>query len=358
MSLTQMMNIDTAHELKGRTWWWWWWISFFHNPDQPERVKQLVILWATRNARRMKIHDHVWRRRDPPTWDDERVSFEGLTASWYYDGTRMRDPLFIDNGPTLSSWGEDSGLVMDNGNRYGFEGKPGSFRIFASRPGVEISLQAEEFSPFLTRITETGKTYLGHLGYSMHKIRGSRTTGVIRIDGREEHVSGTSYFQKVRINSPTSPWYWGIFHSERGHYIDYFMPHIGPAALRRGYSHRSFLDWGERYLSSGWQIYDPDDGVLHRVKNPRMEKRYDGDLPTFILSGDDGTSRFRMVMEAYARACWRVEQPFLRLFSTILYYNEYPVNVRELEFRTGSKVITLDDLGWVMGNCEHSWGIV
>jgi hypothetical protein len=129
--------------------------------------------------------------------------------------------------------------------------------------------------------------------------------------------------------------------------------------LRRTERHGSRLDWGERILSKGLIFVDGSDGGTRRVKNLRMRKAYANDLPTFTLTGDDGGASVRMVMESYARAYWRIEQPWLGVLTSRLFYNEYPAILREFEFREGTRRTSLPDLGaWVAGNCEHAWGMV
>lgn len=162
----------------------------------------------------------------------------------------------------------------------------------------------------------------------------------------------------MRINSPTSPWYWAFLHSENGYYIDYFVPHFGLPMLRRRYKHKSPLDRGWKKLSRGFHIYDPEEGRDYRIKKFKVKQRYENDLPIFHLYGEEDGKRLDMEVTAYSRACWKIKQPWLGISSTILYYNEYPCHITKLDFRDGDKRITLKDTGKVWGNCEHSWGIV
>lgn len=359
MSYEKIMEMDTTNELRNRTWWWWWWILFFRNPENPERTKQMIVLWGTRNCKEVLVNDRLWVRKTGFERGDNRITTHGLTASWYFDGVEMIDPLFIDSGTLTSSWSEkDRELSLVGDGRYIFSGKNDSNRVEIARPNVNIELDLKPWTEFMRQIVPTGKQYLANLGYTMHKIRGSRVEGRISIGDRTEDVIGTAYFQKVKINSPTSPWYWGIFHSENGSYIDYFMPHIGPPMFRRTDRHSSKLDWGERWLSKTWRFYNGEKRTYHEMKNIRMRKKYENDLPVFMLTGDDGKASFEMEMTSYARAYWRVQQPLLKIFNTILYYNEYPANLTKFLFRSGKEELTLEDLGPFVGNCEHSWGIV
>ncbi len=359
MRYYEIMDIDTTNELRNRTWWWWWWLLFFKNHDDPSRTKQMVILWGTRNCKQVLVNDHLWLRKRKLEKEHGKAIAYGMVASWYFDGKTMIDPLFIDEGPLTSRWSPgDRELNLVGDGRYAFSGKEETHEVIVEREDLNIRIDLKPWTDFMADVVPSGKDYFMHLSYAMHKIRGSKAQGRISLGDNTEEVEGTAYFQKVRINSPTSPWYWGVFHSSKGSYIDYFMPHIGPPMFRRTEKHSSKLDWGERILSKSWRFYDADEGVLHSVKNIQMRKRYENDLPIFMLSGDDGDKRFEMEMTSYSRAYWRIQQPLLRLFNTVLYYNEYPANVTRFSFESVRGRRTLEDLEPIVGNCEHSWGIV
>ena len=281
-----------------------------------------------------------------------------MAAGWYYDGVSMRDPLFVDDGPIRMKRQDGSRLSLENGSAYTFDAGRDPGRVSVRRPELEIDLEVSPWTDYLSQVVPTGKTYLYHLGYQMHKVRGSRVRGRIRVGGRSQDVEGTAYFQKVRINSPTSPWYWGVFHTRDGSYLDYFLPHLGPPALRRSRAHISRFDWGELPLSRSFQFYEAATNEMHKIKRVRVTKRYVGDLPTFRLTGDRGGKSVDLEMTAYARACWEIRQPVVGPITNVLFYNEYPANVTSFEFRDRGRRVTLDDLGPIVGNCEHAWGLV
>jgi hypothetical protein len=374
-------DVDRTKELWDRTWWWWWWLFLLKDQDHPGRTRQLMILWATRNCRDANINGMQWRNRigirhsrlepeGPAGEGERRVDFSGVTACWYFDGERMVEPLILAGGEGRSSHffpgsGRHHGRVgLDaDGIRTAFEGWPDRAEIAAvgEHRGRKITFHftATPWTAPLWEIQPTGKDYFMQMGYAMRKYRGARVKGRIDVSGAwSGDVEGTAYFQKVRIASPTSPWYWAVFHSADGSYFDYFMPHIGLPALRRGIGHRSGLDRGERILSKGFHMWHGPSAREIVVKKIKMKKQWNGDLPIFILTGEEPGRSLRAVMETYARATWRVQQPFLPFLPTRLHYNEYPAFMREFELREGGERITLDDLGYNAGNCEHAWGIV
>ena len=358
MTWADVFDADPAHQLPRRTWWWWWFIFFFRNDARPERSKQMVLLWGTRNCRRLVINGHAWENTGELRRTDDGIDCEGMTAGWWYDGAEMHDPLFVDDGRLHTERGEGGRLVLENGNRYEFDAARMPQSVAVRRPGVDIELEIRPWTEYLSQIVPTGKRYLYHLGYQMHKIRGVKVCGTVALGANLEHVEGTAYFQKVRINSPTSPWYWGVFHAADGSYIDFFMPHLGPPALRRTARHDSPWDWGEWHLSNSFQFYEPAAGTLHRIKDVRITKRYENDLPIFRLRGSQGGKSIDFETTCYARATWVIRQPVFGPFTNVLHYNEYPANVTRFEFADGRRRVTLDDLGPVVGNCEHSWGLV
>jgi len=357
MNLKKIMDIDRTNVLRNRTWWWWFWLFFFE-PEKGERWKQLMILWGTRNCKKLKVDDMIWENRGALKRKEGAFEVPGITAAWYFDGEKMLDPLFLESGLLTSQWSRDSAsLNLKSAGSCTFSSNNGNFGINAEFKNVKLDLDISEWKPHLHKLVPTGKKFLGFLGYKMVKIRACKVDGIVETKGKVDRVKGTTYFQKVRINSPTSPWYFGVFHSARGDYLDYFMPHLGFPMFRRSPNHKSKLDFWERTLSKGVHFIDVD-GNNHSIKNVKIRKIYENELPVFHLSGWDNGKKLEMEMRPYSRAYWRIEQPLLRFSSTILYYNEYPAYISEFKFEDSGRTTTLDDMGFTIGNCEHSWGMV
>ncbi len=322
-----------------------------------------MCLWGTRNAKKVWVDDRECGSTEKPVDDEKGTSFQGVFAAWYYDGEKMHDPLIVDAGNGRVEGNEEEGkvtLVGTNGN-YIFRGKESGnfFSVkFKNENGVDVYISSSPYDEHLSSIIPTGKKYVGKLAYQMYKVKRANCSGKMNIGDGEEEVKGSCYFQNVRINSPTSPWYWAFLHSENGYYLDYFVPHFGLPMLRRRYEHGSWLDHGWKKLSRGLHVYDPTDGQLHKIKKFKVERRYVDDLPVFRLHGKEEGKELDLELTAYSRACWRIKQPLLGISSTILHYNEYPCWVTKFEFKDGDKRIDLDDIGHTVGNCEHAWGIV
>jgi hypothetical protein len=155
------------------------------------------------------------------------------------------------------------------------------------------------------------------------------------------------------------PWYWGVLHSEDGSFIDYMLPHIGLAMGRTTEAPRSWRDGNGIRLSNRMQFFiaREDRTIQFKVKGFHKTWTPEG-LPVFHVLGrsKDTGAELELELESYSRAFWRFEQRYLRWFNSILHYNEYPVEVKKLEFREGGRTLSLGDLGYITGNCEHTWG--
>jgi len=245
------------------------------------------------------------------------------------------------------------------------DGKRYSVGVADTKGETRIEFEMEPWTSWLSEHRFRRSNLWRNWGYDIMKIHAMKMRGTLRDkSGVEEKLEGTAYFQKVRVNAPSVPWYWVVVHAENGMYIDYFQPNIGVQMWRRGVKQRSIVDrwsWGEMKLRNNLEIYDPGTSTLHTIKKFRLRHTYENgsEQPTFRVSGEGPTARCRMVLTSYSRAYWRFEQKHLAgLVRSILYYNEYPAELTEFEFEdkaTGRKV-TRSDLGFVAANCEQTWG--
>jgi len=346
--------------LKNRTWHWWWWLHFFDNPENPEFPRQLMILWGTRNCRKVRVDDFYWEPKIPMETGENRASFESMVASWYYDGSKMHDPFILDRGKTETMWDDRSGRIRMESDEglYSFRGSPADFRLDVDSEKVGVELSMQWWNDMMAELVPTGRSYMRNMGYSMLKYRGLLSSGRIRVGESEIPVKGRSYFQKVRISSITPCWYWGTVQWDNGAYLQYTLHHIGPPMLRRSISHESLMDWGEKMVSKTLNFYDPEEGKEHVMKDVRVTKRYENDLPIFSVNAFSDEAELSIEMATYARCCWDISQPLMGPIWHGIFYNEYPARVTRFEFKSGSRRVGSDDFGKCYCNCEHTWGTV
>ncbi len=379
---SNMWLLNTTEKIKNLTWWWWWWIFFIDNPGDPKHPRQFMILWSTKNCRNIKVMDHPWTPKKTITTfmsdggkalasndvkanslGENRMEFNGMTAAWWYDGKKMYDPYILEESDFHTKWKGDEGMLVPEtmtGNIYTFEGKLDKYNVHIKCPKGEFSFDMLPWNKFMSKHVYNARHYTKKMGYNILKIRGMKLSGFIDEGGKKEDISGTAYFQRLMVNAPGLPWYWGIFHIEDGSYIDYMFPFIGPQMFRNSENPRSLLDWGEIKLSRSVEYYIAEADKLHNLKVGGVKKEFSKDnLPIFNVEARDkqDTKRLKMRLEAYSRAYWRFEQKNT-IKSRIFFYNEYPVVMTDFYFEdkeTGLKK-RLEELGKVVGNCEHSWG--
>ena len=361
MDYNKMWDLNTGEKLDGLTWWWWWWIFFIKDRKNPKQSKQLMILWSTKNCDHVKVRDFDWHRKKDMVQKPGKLTFDGMTAVWYYNGRKMIEPLALVPSDFTVKWkGESGELIPHTSDTFTYKGNPDKYRVRITHDGYDFDFVMTPWNDFMSEHRYNANHYMGKFGYNILKIYGSQLRGSITEPGEQkEKISGTAYFQKVMVNAPSVPWYWGVIHAQDGSYIDYFMPHIGPPLLRRTVKPRSIWDWGELHLNRGLQYYikERDDRLL--FKKFSVYKKFTGDnLPVFHVSARSADARIDFILRSYSRAYWRFEQPWWGRFNSILYYNEYPVAMEAFRFRDQKSKITLEDLGYVTGNAEHSWGML
>ena len=365
----QMWDLDLEGRIRKLTWWWWWWLFLLKDPQNPRRTRQLMILWSTKHTKWIKVNDYLWEpARDVERIQDgdrTRLSFDGMTAAWWYDGSRMHEPLLLERGDfeVVGEGGEGGEGTLDPRSPHDLRlsGRPGRYRLDISLPekGHAFHLEMVPWTPFMDQHRYRANRYTRKWSYNILRVYGSRVTGRYLVDGQEVDAAGsTAYFQKVRVNAPAVPWYWCVLHTERGDYLDYFMPHVGLTILRGTDRPRSWLDRDGHFMGRSLQFWDGAEQRLRKFKRTRIRKTFTGDdLPVFHLRGENEHGTIELELEAYSRAYWRFEQKYLLgLGRSILYYNEYPAQVNRFELVQDGKRTSLADLGWTAANCEHTWG--
>jgi hypothetical protein len=360
-TFADLWKLYSEHALPGRTWHWWWWLFFFENPERPDYPQQLMILWGTRNCRKVRINDFQWNPRIIPEVTDGRARFESVVASWYCDGAKMHDPFIIENGPTETKWTDDYGSILmeSTRGRYWFGGRDSDFKLTVENPEVGLDLRMEPWTDYMRKLVLTGRHLVGkQMGYSLLKYRGMLASGTMRHNGKEFNVNGRAYFQKVWISSITPCWYWAAAQWDSGAYMQYFLPHVGVPMLRQAYSHKSAMDWGKKMVSPTLNFFDPFENKQYIMKDVRVRKRYENDLPIFTVHARADDSELMAEMATYGRCCWNITQPFIWPFWLGIFYNEYPARMIDFRFRSGGRKLEMKDLGRCFCNCEHTWGTV
>ena len=308
-------------------WWWWFWLFFFNNPQNPERPRQLMILWSTKNEREISCNDITFRLAPPR----DRSALDGIVAAWYFDGEEMHHNFLLEQCNLRIS---DKELSSDSAT-------PTSFSIDKAKNTVKIGNDFEFIADAgdkhgFVMPTYKSNIYLMNKGYSLLRLNHLDLTG--RVNNEEIH--GSAYFQRVFVNAPMPPWYWGIFHFEGGGVLSYYRPHLLGKALKKDIS---FFD-GEK---------------MHKFDNMSITSS-GGDRPVFTISGETEDEKIDFSVASYSHSSWTFRKRVLGIIPNRLVYNEYPAVISSLRLtnkKTGDE-ITLKNLGRAVGNAEHTTGLL
>ena len=221
-------------------------------------------------------------------------------------------------------------------------------------PFASLDLRLEPASERLSTAREAPATYAAGLGYDILRLHGTNASG--HIDGAE--VRGTAYFQKVKVQAPSVPWYWGVLHLSDGSYIDWFLPHVSPTLSSLDDRAWTSRDLGHVALSEGGLLHDETRGHTERFARVVVGKENEGDLPVFSIRMWNGRVSIDLEVAALARAHWTFDQPTRAGLRSHLTYNEYPLEVRRLRLEDEQGVRTEADFEWIRGNAEHAWGLL
>ena len=337
----------------------------------------------------VKVNGGDWTPEGRPGFDEEGgINLDGMVCAWWFDGKQMHEPVIkricrmISMPDTHNSWpgqgqGNGGGAVvplLDDDLSMGLKSDLSEFWINlvtdeeaqGEKVPKEFALKCTPLNKAMSTARHATATYAAGMGYDILRLHGTKVEG--RLD--DEEVKGVAYFQKVCVQAPSIPWYWGVIHLSDGSYLDYFLPHVSPTVTARDNRPWKRRDIGHIALSQG--------GLFHDAKNERSEKftnvevikkassSTEGDhahhpgmpLPTFHIKMYNGRTQITMEVEALERAHWTFDQPTRGGMTSHLTYNEYPLKLNKLRIEDEFGLRSEKDYEWARGNAEHSWGLL
>ena len=316
----KIFNVQ-GEPFRSGAWWWWFWLFFFNNPKNEEKPRQLMILWSTKNDKRISCNDldivldHSIKEKSGGR------ELDGAVAAWYFDGEKMHHDYVL----------ERCRINLEEGlraNDTSFTGKKGEYEVKIGKDW-HFKAKLRDKNKFTQPIYSTN-SYLGDkFNYKIIRMNKLDLGG----NFKNEKIHGSAYFQRVFVNAPAVPWYWGIFHFENGGVLTYFNPHFLGMSVKKEIS---FFDGEE----------------LHSFKDMRVRRFEKDKNACFKISGRNEGSQISFDVETYSRSSWTFKKKFLGFGpKTTLVYGEMPAVIRNLE---------LDgrEFGLGVGNAEHTKGIL
>ena len=373
--LSSMWTLQQRPPLHHLTWDWWWWLVMIDDPDHPEPGKQLMVLWSTKDNEMVQINDVNWNPTGKPGFDkDGAIRLDGMVCAWWFDGSEMHDEIIskvcdmIVLPASHPSWPSPSKSPLGGGAVVPLLDSDCSMGMLEDRskfwlnltlddksPIQSVRLDLTPWNPAMSTARQANATYVAKMGYDILRLHGTKVSGII--DG--ESVNGTAYFQKVCVQAPSVPWYWGMLHFSDGSYLDWFLPHASLTMLSR-----DARAWKKRDIS---HIALSQGGLFHDAKNKRSERfkivsvlkeKQSNNLPHFNVQLKNGRTSIQISARAVERAHWDFHQPTRGGVWSHLTYNEYPLVVEELNITDEFGIRSKTDYDWVRGNAEHSWGFL
>tara|TARA_B100001778_G_C18602432_1_gene637928 strand:+ start:3110 stop:4315 length:1206 start_codon:yes stop_codon:yes gene_type:complete len=389
--LSKMWKLQERPPLHHLTWDWWWWLLMLDDENGNPSGKQLMVLWSTKDNPKVTVSGTIWEPKGRPGFDEQSgIALDGMVCAWWYDGKRMHEPLIkqkcriIAMDDTHEMWPDKSNLsgngggavvpLMDEDLSMGLKSDLSEFWLNLTSdeqdiPGsvpAKMNFQITPWNEPMSTARHANATYLKNMGYDIIRLHGCKVRG--NLDDKE--IKGTAYFQKVCVQAPSVPWYWGVLHLDDGSYIDWFVPHLSFTITARDNRPWKKRDLGHLSLSQGGLFHDAKNKRTEKFTNVQIEKcdsglvegkhghHPDAPLPAFKVKMWNENTTISLQSNAVDRAHWTFEQPTRGGLTSHFTYNEYPLETKFLRIKDESGIRTEKNYSWIRGNAEHSWGIL
>ena len=372
---SSLWTLQQRPPLNHLTWDWWWWLVMLDDPKNAEPGKQLMVLWSTKDNEMVQVNDVIWNPKGKPGFDEQGgIRLDGMVCAWWFDGSVMHDeiishvcdmivlPAHHPSWPSSSKSNRGGGAVvplLDSDCSMGMVEDLSKFwlnlNLSENSPIQSVQLNLTPWNPAMSTARQANATYAGNMGYDILRLHGTKVSGAI--DG--EPVNGTAYFQKVCVQAPSVPWYWGMLHFSDGSYLDWFLPHASLTMLSRDTRAWKKRDVSHIALSQGGLFHDAQNKRSERFEIVSVKKdMQSNNLPHFDVHLKNGRTSIHISAQAVERAHWDFHQPTRGGVWSHLTYNEYPLVVEELRIEDEFGIRSKSDYEWLRGNAEHSWGFL
>ncbi|MBT4408096.1 MAG: hypothetical protein HOC79_09530 [Euryarchaeota archaeon] len=389
--LSHLWKLGEMKPLHRLTWDWWWWLVMLRHPTDPTISRQLMVLWSTKDTPVIDVSGLEWNGGRPLIDEEGGYSVPGMVAAWWFDGEKMWEPIVrtpvqmaaihsrhslwpqkasaepIDgSGAVIPICERDLSMgLRDDGSSFWLHLEADE-KMIERGSSKKFDLEMTPWTKPMSTARWAHKEYAAGMGYDILRLHGAKVNGII--DG--EKVEGTAYFQKVCVEAPSPPWYWGMLHANDGSYFDWFMPHLAPTITAKDDRPWKLRDTPHIAISPAGLFHDAQRERSEKFEKVQVQKipgerceggdgNYpDAPLPVFEVKMWNGRTTIHLRAEAVSRAHWTFDQPTRGRMTSHLTYNEYPLKVTKMRIKDEIGVRTLKDYEWITGNGEHAWGIL
>ncbi|MDP6870261.1 MAG: hypothetical protein QGI21_05770 [Candidatus Poseidoniaceae archaeon] len=364
-SLWKLQELEPLHHL---TWDWWWWLLMLDDEDDKGNSpgRQLMVLWSTKDNALVEVNGFPWQPNGRPGFDENgAIAMDGMIAAWWFDGEKMLEPLLLEESRIIvisedhPSWPHSSGGIVasmtEREYSMGLNPEHTEFWLRLETKHGDFNFKMKPWNLPMSTMKKALAEYGGGMGYGISRLHGALCEGAI--DGIE--TKGTAYFQKVCVQAPSPPWFWGMLHFDDGSYLDWFVPHISPTITARDSRPWKKRDITHLALSMGGLFHDVSRKRTERFSKVTVERTcQENELPVFHVHMWNGITEIRIEAKAVSRAHWTFDQPTRGGMTSHLTYNEYPLEIVNIEIDDEISVRSRTDWSQIRGNAEHSWGLL
>ena len=93
---SKFWRFDVLPPINRLSWWWWWVLVLVPDPIHPERSRQLMVLWSSKETPAIRVSGHWWIPKATMLVDDDGGTvMSGMVCAWWYDGEKMFEPLLM-----------------------------------------------------------------------------------------------------------------------------------------------------------------------------------------------------------------------------------------------------------------------
>lgn len=322
-----------------------------------------MTLWATKDVRQTIVNDRLHRHKIGITRTKSKDTFKGVVSSWYFDGQQMHQDLILENAYCTNQRTPQPGIFVNGQSQLSLTPNKSNLNLHIKSDAIKVDLawQPNFAVPYLGTTGQRKQYLKGLLQQDIFRINQFAFSGNLEFKGVQEQVDGVGYLQRIVVNTPVPPWWWGVLFFENGSMMKYFLPHISPAVFRRTIRDRPYpLEVAYKTISKSMEFYDADKNEVYHFQKAKIRKHFKPNgLPVFHVHyfREDGDLEY--YLNCYSRTYFKMKNKvFETPLQTTLYYNEFPCEVQKFRLSLPGRHLKQEDLGKGFGNCEHSWGIM
>ena len=308
--LSELWNTPFVQKRKTFGFWWWFFFLVFKNP--PEKFpRQFMTLWATKDVRQTIVNDRLHQHTIGITRTQAKDTFKGVLSSWYFDGQQMHQDLILENALCTNQRTPSPGIFVNGKSRLSLVPQGSKIALNVDSDVIQVNMQWEPnlAIPYLGPTGQRKSFLKGLLQQDIFRINQFKFSGDLAFEGRQEQVDGIGYLQRIVVNTPVPPWWWGVLFFENGSMTKYFLPHIGPSIFRRSIrDHPSPLEIAFKPISRSMEFYDAEKNQIYRFQKARIRKYFKPDgLPIFHVKylRQDGSLEY--YLNCYSRTYFKLK---------------------------------------------------